>query len=64
MIACNRCGNDLSWDEDLCQECIDALFNCEWSQLITSLGGKYYQIIEQVRSLYPDFDQLDEGWGL
>jgi predicted amidophosphoribosyltransferase len=62
IICCETCGGDLDWDEDLCPKCLDRLQEGEWIRIIRSLEPS--AIVDMVRSLYPDFDQLDGGWGL
>lgn len=63
IIRCD-CGNPLTWDEDLCAYCIDRLNQCEWRGLLILLRPDYAAIVRQVRSKYPEWDDMDGGFGL
>jgi RNA polymerase subunit RPABC4/transcription elongation factor Spt4 len=64
LIVCEKCGGDLSWDEELCPQCLKSLSELEWCGIIRSLSLDYSAIVAELRSLYPQWDKLDDGAGL
>jgi RNA polymerase subunit RPABC4/transcription elongation factor Spt4 len=64
VIVCEKCGGDLSWDEELGPKCLNALSELEWRGIIRSLSPDYSVIVAECRSRYPQWDELDDGAGL
>jgi RNA polymerase subunit RPABC4/transcription elongation factor Spt4 len=64
VICCEKCGGDLVWDEELCPQCLKSLSEVEWCGIIRLLSPDYSVIVAELRSLYPDYDQLEAEWGL
>jgi RNA polymerase subunit RPABC4/transcription elongation factor Spt4 len=65
LISCEKCGGDLTWDEDLCPKCLEALMQYQWDGLIQSLETKYTNeytaSAKQERSPYPEELEIVEN---